>query len=67
MQTIIGTCHFRSAKDAVRYYMPYYDNDELATVAAVEAKLTSAEIKIGPPTEGKALLHLEEGRFFIET
>lgn len=69
MRTIMGTSHFESREKAIEYYLPYYDGDELATSAAVVAKLTAGEIHLGrpEPSRGKILLHIEEGRYYLET
>ena len=48
---LIGTSHFVSLMDAIRYYRPYgFDASD------VERKIADGEIHIGPPETGKGRL-----------
>ena len=65
--TIIGTNHFPSMIDAVRYYRPYHYQN---TVDAVIGKIAAKEIVIGVPDtkEGETLILLDEmSRYGIVT
>lgn len=59
----IGTSHFRSLKDAVKYYRQYG-----CTGHDVNRKVKRKDISIGPPKTrpGESLVLNEEGRYFLE-
>lgn len=70
----IGTCYFRDMVAACYHYEPYYFNDDVqekfkTLYNFVNSKVTSGEIKIGPPPQPKNSSDLIEldahGRYWI--
>lgn len=61
--TRIGTNHFNTEQNAIRYYLAYYNN--LAeTQKAVREKINNQEIVIGAPDKGEFVTIDNDGRYW---
>lgn len=77
----IGTSHFSSFEEAVKYYRPYFGEPfikgrrritptkDATTRQAVRQKIEAGEIHIGQPphkADEQVILNHEEGRYFLK-